>query len=286
VSLREFTLGSRRVTLLDCGRFSLSREDIFRRAGAGGAPPVLPPGPDAVVLALNAVLVRTPRAVVVIDTGLGRSPRTHGGLRGVRLKPGLLLSLEEAGVAPADVDFVIATHLHYDHCGGSTVPHVRGGFVPSFPKARYVIQQGEWDAAFHPGARDRANYIPETFAPLAAAGAVLLVEGGAGITEGVEVVLTPGHTAHHQSVLVHGAGRTLCVAGDLIPTAGHAGFSLVTTFDLDPRTTLRTKRLLYERAVPERWIFALPHDLDRPFGRVVRDGARFAFRAVRAAADI
>src|SRR5512135_275074 len=173
-------------------------------------------------LGLNSLLVKTPRALVLVETGIGtKSGQKFAGIYGLDLRPGLVPALESAGFRAEDVDFVINTHLHFDHCGGNTRRDETGRIVPTFPRARYIIQKGEWEAALHPNERDRASYFAENFVPLADAGLVDLVDGDREVTPGVEVVVSPGHTRRHQSVMVRSGGRALYFLGDLVPSAAH-----------------------------------------------------------------
>jgi glyoxylase-like metal-dependent hydrolase (beta-lactamase superfamily II) len=276
---RPLALGGIRIHALELGRFSISRTDMYQAAERSGAQGKLPPGPDRVVLAMNALLVETERARILIETGMGTKPSPAASrLRDVVPGPGLDAALAGAGFSSGDIDFVINTHLHFDHCGGNTERGPNGTVRPAFPNAVYIIQKGEWDAAFHPPARDRESYERPDFEPLAASGRLRLVSGEAEIAEGIRVFPASGHTAHHQCVAVASEGRTLCFLGDLAPTSAHAGFSFVMSYDLDPRLNLRTKRALYDQALPEGWFFALAHDPAHVFGTIGRDGTRFEFR--------
>jgi len=228
---------------------------------------------------MNAFLVETEQALVLIDTGLGtKSSRAAARLQDVARGPGIESTLADAGFSPGEVDFVINTHLHFDHCGGNTEHGLDGAVRPTFPNAVYIIPKGEWDTAFHPSARDRGSYVRPDFEPLAGSGRLRLVEGEHTVVDGIRVFPAPGHTAHHQAACISSEGRTLCFPGDLVPTSAHAGFSFVMSYDLNPRLTLKTKRVIYERALPEGWLFALTHDPDHFFGTIVQDGTRFEFR--------
>jgi len=276
---RTLVRGGFRIRGLDLGRFTISRREMFKADRRAAGSPALPPGPDRIVLAMNALLVETPQARVLIETGIGLKPSpAAAGLQDLDAGPGLAAVLDDAAVGPGDIDFVINTHLHFDHCGGNTERGLDGAVQPTFPNAVYIIQKGEWDAAFHPSASDRASYVRQDFEPLAGSGRLRLVEGTAEVTPGVGVFLTPGHTAHHQAVTIGSGDSTICFPGDLVPTSAHAGFSFVMSYDLDSRLTLKTKRALYDRALPERWLFALAHDPVHIFGTIVRNGTRFEFR--------
>ena len=229
-------------------------------------------------LGLNSLLVKTPRALVLLETGIGtKSDQKFAGIYGLDLRPGLVPALESAGFRAEDVDFVINTHLHFDHCGGNTRRDEAGRVVPTFPRARYIIQRGEWEAALHPNERDRASYFAENFVPLRDAGLVDLVDGDREITPGVDVVVSPGHTRRHQSVMVRSGGRTLYFLGDLVPTAAHVRLAYIMSYDLFPLETLETRKRLYEQAIAGDWVLAFVHDPVYFFGQVRKMDSRYEF---------
>jgi len=266
--------------------WGLSEGCFFLDGGAmfGVVPKVLwekkaPADPrNRIKLGLNSLLVKTPQALVLVETGIG----TKGGERlsdfyNPRLEPGLLPSIAAAGYRPEDIDYVVNTHLHFDHCGGNTSFGESGSLSPTFPRARYVLQQKEWEDALNPTDRDRASYLQQNFAPLKSAGRVRFVDGDAGIVPGVDVVVTAGHTRAHQSVRVRSRGQTLFYLGDLVPTTAHVPLAYVMSYDLFPVETLKTKKRIYERAIREDWIMAFVHDPVHYFGKVVAAGRKYEF---------
>jgi glyoxylase-like metal-dependent hydrolase (beta-lactamase superfamily II) len=234
---------------------------------------------NRIKLALNSLLIKTPSAVVLVETGIGSKvgPKISD-IYCVEQDPGLLGSLARLGFAPGDVDFVINTHLHFDHCGGNTVRDEKGEIVPAFPRARYIIQKGEWEWAQNPHEREKGSYLTENFLPLADYGLLGLVDGDSPVTAGVEVILAPGHTARHQCVRVRSGGRTLVYLGDLVPTSAHIALAYGMSYDLHPLETLESKRTLYEPAVAEDWILAFVHDPVHYFGRVRKVNKKYEFQ--------
>ena len=230
-------------------------------------------------LALNSLLIKTPAALVLVETGIGsKLDRKFQDIYCLEQNPGLLGSLARLGFAPEEIDFVINTHLHFDHCGGNTIRDEKGAVVPAFPRARYIIQKGEWEWAMNPHEREKGSYQDENFRPLADFGLLRLVDGDAPVTEGVEVMLAPGHTARHQCVKVVSGGKTLVYLGDLVPTSAHIGLAYGMSYDLHPLENLENKRKLYSQAVAEDWILAFVHDPVRYFGRVGKVNQKFEFR--------
>jgi glyoxylase-like metal-dependent hydrolase (beta-lactamase superfamily II) len=230
-------------------------------------------------LALNSILIKTGEALVLVETGIGTKlgPRLTATYC-VEMEPGLAGSLANIGFRPEDIDFVINTHLHFDHCGGNTVWNEKGEVVPTFPRARYIIQKAEWEWALHPHPREKTSYLADNFLPLAGAGQLGLIEGDSVVTPGVEVVLSPGHTGGHQSVKVQSQGKTVFYLGDLVPTSAHISLPYIMSYDLNPLQTLDTKRKLFDRAIAEDWILAFVHDPVHYFGRVAKKETKYEFR--------
>jgi glyoxylase-like metal-dependent hydrolase (beta-lactamase superfamily II) len=208
-------------------------------------------------LALNSILIKTGKALILVETGIGGDlePKFYD-YYSVERKPGLVLSLEKLGYKAEDIDFVINTHLHFDHCGGNTHKSEKGEDVPTFPKARYIIQKGEWEYALHPSERDKPSYLEQNFLPLKRHGLLQLVDGDNEISEGVEVIVVPGHTSRHQCMKVSSGGKVFFFLGDLVPTSAHVGLSYIMSYDLSPQETLENKKKFFEWAIEEDWILA------------------------------
>ena len=223
-----------------------------------------------VTAGLNSLLVRTGKQAVLIETGMGnklseRMVKFYG-------QPARLLdNLAAAGVAPEDVDIVINSHLHFDHCGWNTVRAKNGKIVPTFPRAKYYAPEGEWQYARRPSERDSISYIPDNYDPLVASGQMTLLKGGEEIIPGISVQTFPGHTAHMQGVVVTSAGRTACYISDLIPTTAHIDLTWGMGFDLYPLQTIESKKQYYAKSIAERWLTVFTHDPNTPWAYVERD---------------
>ena len=181
---------------------------------------------------------------MIIDAGLGdkENAEVPRHLRR-RSHPVARVTLAEAGLAPEDIDIVLATHLHFDHAGGFTMPRRRRtGFarVPARAVHRPPRRVGGRDCT-----RTRATgpaTWPTTSLPLAEAGVLQLVDDDATIMPGVRVRRTGGHTMHHQIVLIESEGRTAAFVADLIPTTAHLPDAWMMGYDLYPMDTLAAKQ--------------------------------------------
>lgn len=268
------------------GRFNLSLisdGDFWLDGGAmyGSVPKVLwsrltpVDRKNRVKLAMNCLLIRTPDAQVLVDTGMGNklSPKLMAIYKRVR-GPRLLSSLARIDIRPEEIDFVINTHLHFDHCGGNTVKK-NGQYVTTFSKAQYVIQQQEWYSAHNTDEKTKSSYRTSDFEPLKAAGQLNLVDGDYEVVPGVEVFVTSGHTLGHQSVLIKSEGQQALYLGDMIPTTHHLKAPYLTGFDLYPVDLLQNKKELIARAVADKWLLIFVHDPDIIAARLTdEDGKR------------
>lgn len=236
---------------------------------------------NRIKLALNSILIKTAKELILVETGIGGDldPKFYD-YYSVERKPGLVLSFEKLGYKAEDIDLVVNTHLHFDHCGGNTSKNEKGEDVPTFPKARYIIQKGEWEDALHPSERDKASYLEQNFLPLEKYGLLQLVDGNKEISEGVEVIVVPGHTAHHQCLKVSNGGKVFFFLGDLVPTSAHVGLSYIMSYDLSPQQTLENKREYFEQAIEEDWILGFNHDPEHFFGKVKKVNNKYTFEAL------
>jgi methylmalonyl-CoA epimerase len=215
---------------------------------------------NRITLAMRPLVVRGVRTMI-IDAGVGgKDDAKFRDIYGVDRSRSLDDTLADAGIAPEDIDIVLATHLHFDHAGGFTVRDASGRLRPRFPRAQYVVRRGEWDDATHPHARNRASYLADNYVPLAEAGVLLLVDDDQTIMPGVKVRRTGGHTMHHQMVTIESGGKMAAFVGDLIPTAAHLPDAWVMGFDLYPVDTLVAKQRFIKDAIDKDILVLFEHD--------------------------
>jgi glyoxylase-like metal-dependent hydrolase (beta-lactamase superfamily II) len=265
-----------------------------------------------VTAGLNSLLIRTGKQTVLVETGMGnklsdRMIKFYG-------QPAKLLdNLAATGIAPEDIDIVINSHLHFDHCGWNTLRDKNGKIVPTFPRAKYYAPEGEWQYARRPSERDAISYIPENYDPLVESGQMTLLKGGEEIVPGISVKTFPGHTAHLQGVIIRGSmangnsrkgtadddgrithengaasavplerldertlageGSTACYISDLMPTTAHIDLAWGMSFDLYPLQTIESKKQYYAQSIPEKWLTVFTHDPKTPWAYVERDEA-------------
>lgn len=219
-------------------------------------------------LGLNCVLVRSHDKLVLIETGVG-DKAGHRRQASPAEQGTLLAELAALGVRPDEIDVVINTHLHADHCGWNTRQLDDGRAVPTFPRATYLIQRGEWEAAVHPNERTRATYLAENLLPLEEAGVLDLIDGERQVTPEITIVPTIGHTEAHASVVLSSAGETAIYVGDMVQH--HVQLertAWVSAFDLLPLVSMETKKRIVERALRERALIISVHSPFPGLGRM------------------
>lgn len=243
-----------------------------------------------VTTGLNSLLIRTGGQTVLVETGMGNK-LSERMIKFYGQPAKLLENLGAAGVAPEDIDIVINSHLHFDHCGWNTVRDKNGKIVPTFPKAKYYAPEGEWQYARKPSERDAISYIAENYDPLVESGQMTLLKGGEEIVPGISVETFPGHTATMQGIIVRGSADsavwqdrrdpghpqdssyvpTACYISDLMPTTAHIDVTWGMGFDLYPLDTIESKKRYYARALPERWLTVFTHDPKVPWAYIDKD---------------
>jgi glyoxylase-like metal-dependent hydrolase (beta-lactamase superfamily II) len=273
-----FTVGRLNCWTLDAG---LQRLDGGAMFGVVPRPlwerHLAPDARNRIPLALRCLLVEHPDGPVLVDTGIGNKEAAkfldiYGVENAGQAGPTRLDdALAAAGFGPADVRWVVNTHLHFDHAGGNTLREPDGTVAVAFPEARYVMQRRELDFAAHPNERTQASYLPPNFAPVAASGQLRLVDGETELLPGILLLPSPGHVPFHQCVVVRDGGEAACFLGDLVPTAVHLPPAWIMGYDLEPLVTLATKKALLSRAAREAWQLVFVHDAALARARVEPD---------------
>ena len=227
---------------------------------------------NRILLGLNTVVVRTGKQTVVIETGIGN--KQSAKLKEIHCNQELLpASLAAAGVRMEEVDIVINTHLHFDHCGWNTTLYPDGSVAPTFPNARYFAHRGEVEHGHLQLDRDKVAYLSPNYDPLIKAGQMMLLDNerirsNAEICPGISVELFPGHTAQLMAVHIESRGQHACYISDLIPTSAHLDTTWVMGYDLDPVRSIAEKERFYKRAIPEQWLVLFTHDHATPMARI------------------
>ncbi|MFN2419185.1 MAG: MBL fold metallo-hydrolase [Candidatus Limnocylindria bacterium] len=233
---------------------------------------------------LNLLLIEAGGKRILVETGTGvRMTDKDRDIKGVE-GGDPAEALRAVGEDPASIDFVVVSHLHYDHAGGMIEFDGR----PAFPNARYVVQRDEAEAAHGDELRLQGIMEVEQLDMVRAAGQLAEVNGEVELVPGVRVLRTGGHTRGSQAVLLgveRPGGRAgdptdrAIFWGDLIPTRWQIPVRWTSAYDDYPIDAIQVRRELVTRAAAEKWWCYFTHD---PGALPVRIGAteRGGFQAV------
>ncbi len=265
-------IGKYQVHAIETGRFALDGGAMF-----GVVPKTLweksnpPDERNRITLAARALLLVGDGKKILIDVGNGGkfNDKLKDIYRVDNTQSELLSSLRTHGCLPGDITHVLLTHLHFDHAGGSTLIE-NGEAVPTFPRARYLVQKEHWRAANSPSEKDRASFMKEDFVPLQYHSVLDYTDGEDELFPGIRVVLANGHTTALQLPLISDGTTTMFYCADLVPTAAHVALPWIMAYDLRPLVTLEEKRALLNRAVDESWILFFEHDPRLQAARLMR----------------
>ena len=172
----------------------------------------------------------------------------------------LLPRLRDYGVAPEDIDIVIDTHLHFDHCGGNTRARERQSRCRRFPTRNISCKKANTSTRCIPPNATAPAISREITCRSSRAASSRLLEGDQQIVPGVEVVRVPGHTADMQCVKLTGGGKTAFLLADLVPTTAHLPLPWIMGYDLYPMTTLENKKKWLPEVAREGWLALFAHD--------------------------
>lgn len=270
--------------------FQIGRFEVYLLSGghlyvdAGGAFGLVPrklwsryqnPTEDHMLaMCLNCLLIKADGKHIMVDVGMGNKV-TEKYVQQSRLSHPhgtLFEGLARLGIGAKDIDIVINTHLHADHCENNTTFDDNGNIVPAFPNAEYVVQKCEYEDAMHPNERTRATYIPVNYEPVMEAGQLRLLEGDTEIVPGIKGIVTPGHTPGHMSVLVSDEDQHLFFVCDLATYAIQLQkLAWMTAYDVEPLITLETKRKWQPWLIENKAIVVFPHDTEILAARLVAD---------------
>src|SRR3984957_10855644 len=227
-------------------------------------------------MSIHSFVVQTPTRRIVVDTCLGNDKQGRRIPTWNNLQGPFLADLAAAGFPRESIDTVLCTHLHVDHVGWNTML-VDGKWVPTFPRARYLMGRVEFEHWSRPrGREDMTAVFADSVLPVCDAGLVDLVETDARLSDEISLVPTVGHTPGHVSVRIRSRGEEALITGDFMHhpcQIAHPEWS--SAADTDPDAAHHTRnRMLQE--LSERPVLVIgTHFAGATAGRIVRDGSTY-----------
>jgi len=243
-------------------------------------PEFLDPVSGDLVMSIHSFVIRTPRHTILVDACGGNDKARPGKPRYHMNRFPYLERLAAAGVTPDAVDYVVFTHLHVDHVGWSTTLS-DGRWVPTFPRAKYLIPRIEWEfwreEYSRPGFTDDP-YYEDSLLPVLDAGQVVFVETDHVIEEAVRLESLAGHTPGHVGIRITGGGREGIMCGDLM----HHPIQCAepewnSCFCVDPARAAATRRTFLARYADTDTLVMTAHFRTPGVGRIAASGGAWRF---------
>lgn len=210
----------------------------------------------------RSLLIDDGKRVFLIDTGIGdKLNDDYKKSYYVNDSEDLVINLRKAGYSINDITDIILTHLHFDHCGGTTYFNkLTNEIEPLFPNATYYISDQQWKTALNPNYRERSSFINENFNFLKNSIHLKLVETDTKISDNIELRLFNGHTAGLMLPVINNGTKILFFAGDLIPSKASIPLAWISAYDVFPITSIDEKVKILEEAYQNNWILMFQHD--------------------------
>lgn len=214
---------------------------------------------NQIQLRTDPILVQHGGTNILIEAGIGNNKFDEKKKRnyGLTEESQVEECLAELGIKTKDIDFVIMTHLHFDHVCGLTK---REGdrLVSTFENALIYSSQIEWDEMRSPNIRSRNTYWRENWEPIQ--DQVKTYHSEKEILPGLRVIHTGGHSAGHAIVEIESEGQKLLHMADLMPTHAHQNSLWVMAYDDYPMTSISQKEIWIKEGLKEQVWFSFYHD--------------------------
>ena len=183
-------------------------------------------------------------------------------------------SLGKYGFSSEQITDVICTHMHFDHIGGNTKIN-SGKVVPTFPNAKYWISEENWKLANHPSQKDAGSFIEHDWKVLAENQMIEIIDGREPFIEGIDTIVTHGHTPGLLHPVVSDGSNKLFYGADIFPMVAHIPIPWVMAYDVQPVVTMEEKQKLLQKMDREDWILFFEHDPHVQACTVHKDGKHY-----------
>jgi len=277
--LTNAKLGKFSLFTIETGRFKLDGGAMF-----GVVPKTLwsrqIPADDKnrIPMAMRCLLIKSEETgkIYLIDDGIGtKFNEKFNNIYGVDFEHSSLEdSLAHHGFESGDITDVIFTHLHFDHCGGTT--YYDGDTIRhQFPNATYHVLESQWKTATDPNAREKASFLKDNIEPIGESGRLHLVDNEHTYEDGLTNYIINGHTNGQQLPVINADDKTLVFMADLAPTSAHVPVPWVMAYDMYPAETLKEKKEFLKLASENNWYLFMEHDAQNEVIQITAEDSRF-----------
>ncbi|MBD3615006.1 MAG: MBL fold metallo-hydrolase [Gracilimonas sp.] len=281
MSLSKTTIGPFELYTVETGDFRLDGGAMFGVVPKTLWSKALPADEkNRIPMTMRCLLIKSNNTgkVYLIDNGAGTkfNEKMEGIYQLDQSSKNLKNSLQEQGFDFDDVTDIIFTHLHFDHCGGTSFYDDNNKLKLTFPNADYHVVDTHWENANNPNAREKASFLPENINPIKESGKLKLVKENHEYEPGLSSVIANGHTIGQQLPKIEHDGKVLVFAADLIPTHVHVPLPWVMGYDMYPVQTLDEKDTFLKQAAEQNWNLYLEHDAHKEIIRIQQKDGRFS----------
>ncbi|MEX0945110.1 MAG: MBL fold metallo-hydrolase [Balneolaceae bacterium] len=237
---------------------------------------------NRIPMAMRCMLIRSKQSgkIYLIDNGSGdKFNEKMSSIYGLDYDhSNLQRSLEEIHVTPEEITDIVFSHLHFDHCGGTTAYDSSGNLTEVFPNAIYHVNVRHWETAIYPNEREKASFFAENLEPIQNSGRLHLIKDHHTFEDGFTTIPMDGHTTGQQLPVITDNGFTLVYAADLIPTFAHLPLPWVMGYDMKPIQTLKEKEQFLTQASENHWYLFLEHDAEHEVITVQNSEGKFSMK--------
>lgn len=283
MSLSHASLGPFNLYSIEAGRFALDGGAMF-----GVVPKTLwsryidVDDKNRIPMAMRCLLIESEKTgkVYLVDTGSGtKFDEKFEDIYQLNYNHSdLLSSLDAHGFAPEDITDIIFSHLHFDHCGGTTYYDEDGNIQHTFANATYHVTKDHLETATHPNAREKASFLKDNIQPITNWENLNVVEENHQYEKGLEAIPVNGHTISQQLPKISGGGKSVVFMADLLPTHVHLPLPWVMGYDMYPVKTLEEKEQFLDRAVDEGWYLFLEHDAQEEVVTAKKENGKYSVK--------
>jgi glyoxylase-like metal-dependent hydrolase (beta-lactamase superfamily II) len=283
MKLSKTTFGPFNLYTIETGRFGLDGGAMF-----GVVPKTLwsrkidVDAKNRIPMAMRCLLVESQQTgrLYLIDNGLGTkfNEKMSAIYKVDHQHSSLLSSLEHHGFTADDITDVVFTHLHFDHCGGTTFYDDESEVRHTFKNATYHITKSHFESATNPNIREKASFLADNIEPLAGSDRLHLVEEHYQYEDNFSTLSANGHTLGQQLPRLDAGGESIIFAADLLPTNVHLPLPWVMGYDMRPIETLNEKEAFLEEAIEKKWYIYLEHDVQMELIRIHKQNNKFGVK--------
>ncbi len=215
---------------------------------------------NQIELPTDPILIQYQGKNYLIDAGVGNGKFTDKQKKifGVAWESEVESSLKELGLTFEDIDFLLMTHMHFDHATGLTKPTDDGGYVSVFPNAKIYVQAIEWEEMQHPNIRSKSTYWAYNWEPIV--DQVAIYDDEIEVALGITMIHTGGHSNGHSVIKLEQNGETMIHMADIMPTHAHQNPLWVLAYDDYPMTSIANKEKWLKEAYENNYKFIFYHD--------------------------